>query len=147
MNATKRNAKTAHARSASLGFGAIIALVLGAVATGCSDSGSPDLVGSWEGGGRVALSDGSIVDSPELLIIERQDDELLWGTIEYVDNGEKVIEDIVGTLTDDGDTIVLAESDATWRGEVNGDTIEAVISWTGDEQFGAFAVTLERVED
>ena len=136
--------------SRTLGLASLVwgLAVVGAVATGASQApagGYPDIIGTWTGPARFPMVDGTVADTPETLVIDKQDGELLWGHVEYPAGGDVQTESVVGTLLHDGHTFVLTEPDGFWNGSVDGDTLSAVISWAnGPDDHGAFAAVLAR---
>lgn len=122
-------------------------IVLAGCASGESTA-SPQayLPGTWTGSATYAAPDGSTGGGPEKLVIEKQDGAMLWGYTEYTDTDGKPTKNVVtGTIADDGSGVVLTEPAATWRGEVDGNELTVVVSWTDSpKDHGAFEMTLTK---
>jgi len=126
----------------------MLALAAATVLVGGCSSGSddvPDLQGTWTGSAAYADVSGSTLGGPETLVIEKQDGAMLWGYTEYTDtDGSSVKADVTGTLTSD-DGIVLTEPGSLWQGELDGDSITFVVSWTkGPKDHSAFEMTMTK---
>ncbi|MEI8332785.1 MAG: hypothetical protein WCH74_02860 [Chloroflexota bacterium] len=132
-------------RRTSLLAGLLVAVLAVAACSGSSGGTIPDITGTWTGSARFADVDGSIKTSPEKLVVEKQDSELVWGTVEYPNaDGTTAKATVTGTFIDGGKGIVLTEPTTLWQGTVNGNTMTVTISWNRDPSHGAFQVTLTR---
>jgi hypothetical protein len=128
-------------------------LVASLALAGCSgSSGSPkpeampNVVGTWLGGSaRMATEDGSVQTSNnETLIIDKQDGKLVWGSFIYDDGvtGNSTRTVVTGTLLDGGKGIVLTEPAAISQGELSGNTMTLVTTFTaGGPNHSAFQLT------
>ncbi len=138
------------AKSAMLTAGLLIATLALAGCSGSSGSPSPEampnVVGTWLGGSaRMANEDGSVQTSNnETLIIDKQDGKLVWGSFIYDDGvtGNTTRTVVTGTLLDGGKGIVLTEPAAVTQGELSGNTMKLVTTFTaGGPDHSAFQLT------
>jgi hypothetical protein len=123
---------------------AALALVIGLTACGSNDS-LPDVTGVWVGEYQYALADGSSIKATERIVIERQQEELLWGYEIWTDEaGAQQRTELTGTLTNGGAEIVLTERGAYFQGTVADSTMTLTFVRTTKDQHTAFQVTLTR---
>jgi len=132
-------------RRTSLLAGSLLMVLAVAGCSGSSGGTIPDITGTWTGTARFADVDGSVKGSPERFVVEKQDGELVWGTVEYQNpDGSTAKETVTGSFIDGGKGIVLTERAALWQGEVSGTTMKITVSWTADPSHGAFQMTLTK---
>ena len=80
----------------------------------------PDLVGSWEGSYAFPTIDGALVDSPLLVVIERQEGTALWGYEQFDDVGQVIRIPFTGSFDADGQSFGLAATGLTIIGTMAG---------------------------
>jgi hypothetical protein len=109
--------------------------------------GYPDLVGTWVGDYVYPWNedDGTpeVIPATERLIIEHQEDGLLWGVDEYVDDGATVRIPVRGVIYPDG-ALTLAEEGGGFRGQLQPDGSLVVHFSRSDAEYTAFAAHLVR---
>jgi hypothetical protein len=132
-------------RRTSLVAGVVLMVLAVAGCSGSTGGAIPDITGTWTGTGRYADVDGSVKSSTERFVVEKQDGELVWGTVEYQNpDGSTAKETVTGTFVDGGKNLVLTERASLWQGEVSGTTMKITVSWTTDPSHGAFRMTLTK---
>lgn len=116
---------------------AVALLAVVAVAAGCTSEGNastetaavattvmaaapPDVVGSWEGSYKFPTIDGALVDSPLLVVIERQEGSALWGFEQFNDEGQVIRIPFTGSFDADGQSFGLAATGLTIIGTMTG---------------------------
>lgn len=105
----------------------------------------PDLVGTWEGGYRFPSSTNTGVDSTETLVIELQDDELLWGYNQFVEaDGTVVRIPLRGSIDADRKGFGLAETGGFFVGRITGKHTMTVRFFLVAERFTSFEAKLRR---
>jgi hypothetical protein len=80
----------------------------------------PDVVGSWEGAYMFPTIDGALVDSPLLVVIERQEGTALWGYEQFDDAGQVIQIPFTGSFDADGQSFGLAATGLTIIGTMAG---------------------------
>ena len=81
---------------------------------------SPDVVGSWEGAYKFPTIDGALVDSPLLVVIERQEGTALWGYEQFDDGGQVIRIPFTGSFDADGQSFGLAATGLSVIGTMAG---------------------------
>lgn len=109
---------------------AVALLAMGTLTAGCatdSDASAttapaspPDVVGSWEGSYTFPTIDGALVDSPLLVVIERQEGTALWGYEQFDDAGQVIRIPFTGSFDADGQSFGLAATGLTIIGTMAG---------------------------
>ena len=132
----------------------VAALIAGALAGGIAvtalsqddPAAWPEMTGTWTGQARFAIADGTVLDDPETVIIDRQDGELLWGKVTWTDDAGAPQESLIlGTIRADHTTVVLTEATATWTGTLDGDTMTTLLEFhNGGDDHGVAEVVLTR---
>jgi len=124
---------------------AVVALVPLPAGAGKATPKWPDLVGTWEGEYRFPSGTGAGVDSTETLVIESQDDELLWGYNQFVEaNGTVVRIPLRGSIDPDRKGFGLGESGGFFVGKITGRHTMTVRFFLVAERFTSFHAALER---
>lgn len=133
-------------RFAALGIAGLLAI--GVATTAISQDGGewPDMVGTWSGTARIAVAGGTAEDYTETIVIDQQQDELLWGRDTWTsDSGEAMESTLLGTILTDRSKFILTESNATWTGTVDGGSIHVLLTFfSGGDDHGAVELTLTR---
>ena len=106
----------------------------------------PDLVGTWEGAYRFPSSTGAGVDSVETLVIEQQDDELLWGYNQFVEADGTVVQiPLRGSIDSDRKGFGLGETGGFFDGRLTGKHRMTVRFFLVADRFTSFEAKLRRV--
>jgi hypothetical protein len=133
-------------RVAALGIAGLLVVGVGATALSQDGGAWPELVGTWSGTARIAAAGGTVEEFTETIVIDRQQDELLWGKDTWTTaSGEPQESLVLGTLLSDRSTVLLTEEHAIWSGTVDGDAIHVVLTFAnGGDDHGAVELTLTR---
>lgn len=117
--------------------------LLPAMALAADDA--PDLMGKWTGttfsivagqGGHWPESAGTF-DKPGLyekaitLAITGQSGRRFWGSTSIEGDGQPNGEPFIGELTPDGGRLIIADTDGTWEGPLDGDTFSFCYTHAG----------------
>ena len=123
----------------------LLALAPATAGAGTKSPKWPDLVGTWEGEYRFPSSTGAGVDSTETLVIESQEDELLWGYNQFVEaDGTVVRIPLRGSIDPDRKGVGLAETGGFFVGKITGRHTMTVRFFLVAERFTSFHAALER---
>src|SRR5262249_41834923 len=106
----------------------------------------PNVVGTWTGTYRFPSGTDSAVNSHETLVIDKQDNELLWGHDEYIDNGQAVRIPVRGSIDRDHKSFGLAETNGLFLGHIESKNALTVRFFRTDEQYTSFAVRLKHAK-
>lgn len=102
----------------------IVTVVAATVLAACSSTpATPNLVGSWSGDYTYPQVGGGAVQTSMTLTITKQDGLLLYGYEEWGDGTTTLRADVVGSLSADSPTFVLALSGGFFSGAVDGNTM------------------------
>ncbi|MFO1538881.1 MAG: hypothetical protein ACKOTZ_00290, partial [Chloroflexota bacterium] len=106
----------------------------------------PDVVGTWQGEARFAVADGGIATYTETIVIERQEDELVWGKVVWTnDAGEPMESGLLGIIRGDRRSFLLTQETATWSGTVEDGALHALLTFSnGGSDHGVAEVVLTR---
>ena len=122
---------------------ALCAAPLVFAACGSSDSAIPNLKGTWTGTYEFPTNDKTIETSSLTIEITKQEGPFLWGTESWVNDGESLSADLLGSLSSDNSSVILSEVGGFYSGNVGDNSMRLRFVRTEDPAT-AFVVTVTR---
>jgi len=122
---------------------AVCAAPLVLSACGSSESAIPNLKGVWKGHYEFPANDKTVRTSELSLEITKQEGTAIWGVETWMDKGTVMHADLLGSLSTDNTSVILAEVGGFFSGNIGDNSMRLRFVRTDDPPT-AFVVTVTR---